>query len=40
MIGQLRDDVDSQEAAFVQAEMKAPVDVDALVAQVPNGMGP
>ena len=40
LIGQLGDDVDSQEAAFVQAEMKAPVDVDALVAQVPNGMGP
>jgi uncharacterized membrane protein YebE (DUF533 family) len=40
LIGQLGDDVDRQEAAFVQAEMKAPVDVDALVAQVPNGMGP
>jgi uncharacterized membrane protein YebE (DUF533 family) len=39
LIGQLGDDVDSQEAAFVQAEMKAPFDVDALVAQVPNGMG-
>ena len=40
LIGQLGDDVDSQEAAFVQAEMKPPVDVGALVAQVPNGMGP
>jgi uncharacterized membrane protein YebE (DUF533 family) len=39
LIGQLGDDVDSQEAAFVQAEMKAPVDVDTLIAQVPNGMG-
>jgi len=40
LIGQLGDDVDSQEATFVLAEMKAPFDVDALVAQVPNGMGP
>jgi uncharacterized membrane protein YebE (DUF533 family) len=40
LIGQLGDDVNSQEAAFVQAEIKAPVDVDALGAQVPNGMGP
>ncbi|MDC1223750.1 tellurite resistance TerB family protein [Ascidiaceihabitans sp.] len=40
LIGQLGDDVDSQEATFVQAEMKAPFDVDALVAQVPNGLGP
>ena len=40
LIGQLGDDVDIQEAAFVQAEMKAPVDLDALVAQVPIGMGP
>ena len=40
LIGQLGDDVDIQEAAFVQAEMKAPFDVDAMVSQVPNGMGP
>jgi uncharacterized membrane protein YebE (DUF533 family) len=40
LIGQLGDDVDSKEAAFVQPEMKAPFDVDALVVQVPNGMGP
>lgn len=40
LIGQLGDEVDSQEAAFVQAEMKAPVDVDGLVAQVPRGMEP
>jgi uncharacterized membrane protein YebE (DUF533 family) len=40
LIGQLGDDVDSQEAAFVQAELQAPVDVDDLVAQVPNGMQP
>ena len=40
LIGQLGDDVDSQEAAFVQAEMKAPVDVDGLVGQAPRGMEP
>jgi uncharacterized membrane protein YebE (DUF533 family) len=40
LIGQLGDEVDSQEAAFVQAEMKAPVDVDGLVGQVPRGMEP
>lgn len=40
LIGQLGDEVDSQEATFVQAEMKAPFDVNALVAQVLNGMGP
>ena len=40
LIGQLGDDVDIQEAAFVQAEMKAPFDVDAMDSQVPNGMGP
>ena len=40
LIGQLGDDVDSQESAFVQAEMKAPVDVDGLVGQVPRRMEP
>jgi uncharacterized membrane protein YebE (DUF533 family) len=40
LIGQLGDDVDSQEAAFVQAELKAPVDVEGLVGQVPRGMEP
>jgi uncharacterized membrane protein YebE (DUF533 family) len=40
LIGQLGDEVDSQEAAFVQAEMQSAVDVDGLVSQVPNGMGP
>lgn len=40
LIGQLGGDVDAEEAAFVRAEMAAPVDVDGLVAQVPNGMGP
>ncbi|PTA99070.1 MULTISPECIES: DUF533 domain-containing protein [unclassified Sulfitobacter] len=33
-------DVDADEAAFVQGQMEAPVDVDALVAQTPDGMGP
>jgi uncharacterized membrane protein YebE (DUF533 family) len=37
LIGQLGDDVDSHESAFVQAEMKAPVDVDGLVGQVHVG---
>ena len=40
LIGQLGDEIDSDEAAFVQAEMKAPVDVDGLVGQVPRGMEP
>ena len=34
------DEADADEAAFVQAQMAAPVDVDALVAQTPEGMGP
>lgn len=38
LIGQLGDDVDADEAAFVQAEMQSPVDVDGLVAQIPTGM--
>ena len=33
-------EVDAQEASFVQRRMQAPVDVDALVAQTPEGMGP
>ena len=40
LIGQLGNEIDSDEAAFVQAEMKAPVDVDGLVGQVPRGMEP
>ncbi|MFT5786605.1 MAG: uncharacterized membrane protein YebE (DUF533 family) [Ascidiaceihabitans sp.] len=40
LIGQLGDEIDSDEAAFVQAEMKAPVDVDGLIGQVPRGMEP
>lgn len=38
LLGQLGDDVDAEEAAFVQSELGAPVDVDALVAQTPAGM--
>lgn len=33
-------DVDAEEAAFVNAQLKAPVDIDGLVSQTPNGMGP
>ena len=40
LIGQLGDDIASPEAALVQAEMKAPVDVDGLAGQVPRGMEP
>ena len=40
LIGQLGDEIDSNEAAFVQAEMKAPIDVDGLVGQVPRGIEP
>jgi uncharacterized membrane protein YebE (DUF533 family) len=32
-------DVDAEEAAFVQAQLQAPVDVDALVSQTPQGLG-
>ncbi|MEL6620462.1 MAG: DUF533 domain-containing protein [Pseudomonadota bacterium] len=40
LVGQLGGDVDAEEAAFVRAEMQRPVDVDGLVAEVPQGMGP
>ena len=33
-------EVDREEAAFVQAQMKAPIDVDGLVKDTPQGMGP
>lgn len=33
-------DVDAEEAAFVKRQMQAPVDVDGLARQVPEGMGP
>ena len=38
LIGQLGDDVSSEEASFVQAELQGPVDIDGLVSQTPNGM--
>ncbi|NNK15397.1 MAG: tellurite resistance TerB family protein [Sulfitobacter sp.] len=39
LLGQLGD-VDAEEAAFVQAQLQAPIDVDGLVRQTPQGMGP
>jgi uncharacterized membrane protein YebE (DUF533 family) len=38
LLGKLGD-VSQEEAAFVQAEMAKPVSIDALVAEVPQGMG-
>lgn len=38
LLGQLGD-VDADEAAFVQAQMRAPIDIDGLVSQTPDGMG-
>ena len=40
LVGQLGGDVDAEEAAFVRAEMQRPVDVNALIAEVPQGLGP
>lgn len=40
LMGHLGGDVDAEEAAFLRTEMQRPVDVDALVAEVPQGMGP
>lgn len=40
LMGQMGGDIDAQEAAFLRTEMQRPVDVDALVAEVPRGMGP
>ncbi|MEQ6248209.1 tellurite resistance TerB family protein [Sulfitobacter sp. HNIBRBA3233] len=33
-------DIDAEEAAFIRDRMNAPVDVDALVNETPQGMGP
>ncbi|WP_187430368.1 hypothetical protein ROLI_019300 [Roseobacter fucihabitans] len=38
LLGQLGDEVDADEAAFVQSEMQKPVDVDALVQETPQGL--
>lgn len=40
LLGKLGDDVDQEEASFVQTELRAPVDVNALVQQTPKGMEP
>ncbi|MEO1362795.1 MAG: DUF533 domain-containing protein [Pseudomonadota bacterium] len=40
LMKQLGGDIDAEEAAFLRTEMGKPVDVDALVADVPQGMGP
>jgi len=32
-------DIDAEEAAFVQAQLKAPVDIEGLVANTPKGLG-
>ena len=38
LLGQLGD-VDAEEAAFVQAQLQAPIDIEGLVANTPKGMG-
>ncbi len=38
LLGQLGD-VDAEEAAFVQAQLQSPVDINNLVANTPDGMG-
>jgi uncharacterized membrane protein YebE (DUF533 family) len=40
IVERLGGDVDQQEAAFVQAEMQRPLDVDGLVADTPRALGP
>jgi len=40
LMGQLGGDVDAEEAAFLRTEMQRPVDVNALVTDVPRGLGP
>lgn len=40
LMGQLGSDVDAEEAAFLRTEMGRPVDVNALAAEVPRGLGP
>jgi uncharacterized membrane protein YebE (DUF533 family) len=37
LLGQLGD-VDAEEAAFVQAQLQAPVDIEGLIAQTPKGL--
>ena len=40
LMKQLGGDIDAEEAAFLRAEMGKPVDVNALVSDVPQGLGP
>ena len=40
LIEQMGGDVDAQEARFVQEELNRPMDIDGLVNDTPNGMGP
>lgn len=39
LIGKLGEEVDAEEAAFVQNALQAPVDIDGLVRDTPQGMG-
>ena len=40
LVGHLGGDVDQQEAAFVRSEMQKPVDVQSVINDTPQGMGP
>ena len=40
LMGQLGGDSDAEKAAFLRAEMAKPVHVDALVIEMPSGLGP
>ena len=40
LTGQLGGDSDAEKAAFLRAEMAKPVHVDALVIEMPSGLGP
>ncbi len=40
LVGQLGGDVDQEEASFVRSEMQKPVDVQSLINDTPNGLGP
>lgn len=40
LVERLGGDVDAEEAAFVQAELQRPMDVDGLVAETPDGFQP
>ena len=40
LVGQLGGDIDAEEATFLREEMQKPVDVNALVSETPQGLGP